>query len=360
MRERIVSLTADLVAIPTHETEGVAQEYLAGVLEAAGFSCTLQEVAPGRPNLTARRGTGGVFLCSHIDVHPPHGHTGPFVFRQQADLIVGRGVVDTKGLIAAMVAAVEAEPDAEALILVTCDEERGGLGSERAEIPDGPWFDEGGIILEPTDFAICTAQAGNVDIRVEASSTPVHAYASDRPGSPIHAVLAVIEELDTCTFLKERHPLVGRAQRNIGTIRGGEHPWRTPARATLEMTLGIVPPTDVVAAEAEIRNRLEDVARRWNKQGTSLVFEVTDRSEAVEMPHDLEIAQRVSDAMAVPLEPAGMPSWTDAGNLLVKHGLPCVVFGAGDLALAHSDHEWVRLTDLERLAKTLRAILSPK
>jgi acetylornithine deacetylase/succinyl-diaminopimelate desuccinylase-like protein len=52
-----------------------------------------------------------------------------------------------------------------------------------------------------------------------------------------------------------------------------------------------------------------------------------------------------------------MPSWTDAGNLLVHHGVPCVVFGAGDLATAHSDHETVRADDLVRLAETLARVL---
>jgi acetylornithine deacetylase/succinyl-diaminopimelate desuccinylase-like protein len=52
-----------------------------------------------------------------------------------------------------------------------------------------------------------------------------------------------------------------------------------------------------------------------------------------------------------------MPSWTDAGNLLVHHGIAAVVFGAGDLASAHSDNESIRVEDLARLSTVLARLL---
>jgi acetylornithine deacetylase/succinyl-diaminopimelate desuccinylase-like protein len=359
VEERIIALTSDLVAIPTHETEQAAQELIATWLEAAGFDCELQQVADQRPNLVAHRdGAGGTFLNSHIDVHPPHGHADPFTARRHGDLLIGRGVLDAKGQIAALIAAVEAEPDGGACVVITCDEEFGGLGSEQVSFPGGPWSEDGGVVLEPTDFAICTAQAGQIDVRVEVSGTPAHAYAPETTGSPIKAVLAVIEELDTCRFLKAEHPLVGRPRFNVGRIGGGEHAWRTPAAASLEVTMGVVPGTDLADAKEEVRTRLDDVARRWGKRGTSFIFDIPSTGEPIEVPWgSIPIAQRLADAMGVPFEPAGMPSWTDAENLLLKHQQPCVVFGAGELSSAHSDHEWVKIADLVRLGAVLRALL---
>ncbi len=360
METRIIELTSALVAIPTHETEGAAQEYLAGVLTACGFECDLQEVIPERPNLVARRGRGGPFLCSHIDVHPPHDHPEPFTARQHGGLLIGRGVVDAKGQIAALVAALEAEPDAEALVAICCDEEFAGLGSEQIALPNGPWSEDGGIVLEPTDFKICTAQAGQIDVRVEVSGTPAHAYAPEESGSPVKAVLATIEELDTCKFLKDEHVLLGRPRSNIGMISGGEHAWRTPARARLEMTLGIVPGTNISEAVGEVQSRLDDVSRRWGARGTSYLFEIHSTSPGIEVRTDLPIIERLVAATGTPYEPAAVPSWTDAANLLLLHHLPCVVFGAGDLAVAHSDHEWVAIDDLVRLGEILMKLLAAK
>jgi acetylornithine deacetylase/succinyl-diaminopimelate desuccinylase-like protein len=53
-----------------------------------------------------------------------------------------------------------------------------------------------------------------------------------------------------------------------------------------------------------------------------------------------------------------MPSWTDAGHLLTKHDQPCVVFGAGALASAHSDRESVAIGDLVRLSEILSRVLT--
>lgn len=355
--ERITELTSALVATPSHESEAEVQRILSERLYAAGFDCRLVEVAPGRPNLIARRGDGGPFLCSHADTHPPHEHPEPFVCRRRGELLVGRGVVDTKGLMAALLVSLEDERMAPALVVITCDEERRGLGSEQLQVPAGPWFDEGGVVLEPTDFRICSAQTGHIDVAVEVSGESQHVYAPEAGGSPISAVLAAADALETCTFLSARHPLLPPTRTHIGRIHGGEHPWRRPARAGIELTIGVLPGVDIEQATAEVRERLDDVARRWGAQRTSFLYDVVDASAPIEVPENLPIAQRLRAALDASIEPAGMPSWTDAGNLLVKHGLPCVVFGAGELGPAHSNDEWVRLSDLERLAGVLGRLL---
>jgi acetylornithine deacetylase/succinyl-diaminopimelate desuccinylase-like protein len=360
METRIVELTSALVAFPTHEREQEAQEFLAGVLRACGFACRLQEVAPGRPNLIARRGSSGPLLCSHIDVHLPHGHPDPFTARREGDTLVGRGVLDAKGQIAAIVAACEARPDADALVLITCDEEYGGIGSERAEIPEGPWETEGGIVCEPTGFTICTAQMGNVDVHVEARGTGGHAYAPDALGSPVHAVLAAVEVLDTCRFLKARHGLLPQPRVNIGRIAGGEHAWRSPAAAELDATMGVLPGTDLEDAETEVEERLGDLALRWSSRGVDLSYEISDSSEPVEMPDDLPIVERLAAAAGIDPATTGMPSWTDAAYLFLKHGVPCAVFGAGELTSAHSDRETVAIDDLVRLGRVLARLLDAR
>jgi len=355
--DRIFELLARLVAIPTHETEVDAQRLIASWLEGCGFTCELDEILPGRPNLVARRGEGGPFFCSHADIHPPHAHDDPFTCRREDGHIVGRGVLDAKGQIAALVAACETEALAPALVAITCDEEHGGLGSERLTLPDGPWLHDGGVVLEPTSFHVCTAQSGHIDVVVRASAEPSHAYAPESSGSPISAVLAAIDSLETCTFLGARHPLLPAPRLHVGRIEGGEHLWRRPAAAGAEIGLGIVPGVDADAAVDEVRSRLDDLGRRWATRGASFMYEIADASPAIQVPDDLPIVAQLGEALGSNVEPAGMPSWTDAGNLLVHHNIPCVVFGAGDLTSAHSDHEWVAAVDLVRLSDMLRRLL---
>jgi acetylornithine deacetylase/succinyl-diaminopimelate desuccinylase-like protein len=355
--DRIFELLAALVAVPTHETEAEAQRLIARWLGACGFTCELHEVLPDRPNLVARRGEGGPFVCSHVDVHPPHAHDDPFTSRSADGRVYGRGVLDAKGQIAALVAACEIERDAPALVVITCDEERGGLGSQQLGVPDGPWLHDGGIVLEPTAFRVCTAQSGHIDVALRASAEPSHTYADETAGSPISAVLAAIDALETCTFLGSRHPLLPPPRLLLGRIEGGEHVWRRPAAAGAEIGLGIVPGVDIDAACDEVRSRLDDLGRRWASRGTAFMYEIVDASPAIQVSDDLPIVAHVAAALGSRVEPAGMPSWTDAGNFLVHHNLPCVVFGAGELTTAHSDNEWIGNDDLVRLSDVLARLL---
>ena len=213
MEDRIIQLTSELVAIPTHETEAAAQDLPRRVARRrAGSTATLHEVAPDRPNLVARRdGTGGVFLCSHVDVASAARPPRP-VHRAgaTASQLIGRGVLDAKGQIAAAVAAVEAEPrHARVRRHHACDEEFGGLGSEHVSFPDGPWSHDGGIVLEPTDFAICTAQAGNIDLRVEVSADrDARLRARGPSGRRSMSCSRVIEAIWTrARSSKQEHPL---------------------------------------------------------------------------------------------------------------------------------------------------------
>jgi acetylornithine deacetylase/succinyl-diaminopimelate desuccinylase-like protein len=41
----------------------------------------------------------------------------------------------------------------------------------------------------------------------------------------------------------------------------------------------------------------------------------------------------------------------------VERGIPSIVFGPGDVALAHTDHEYVDLTELEAAEQILRIFL---
>ena len=356
--DRLIELVSALVEIPTHEREEEAQRLIATWLEECGFRCELQAVAPGRPNLVARRGDGGPFLCSHVDVHPAHDHPDAFRVRHEDDTIIGRGVLDAKGQIAALVCACEAAADAPALVAITCDEERGGLGSAGLRLPDGPWAAHGGIVLEPTDFSVCTAQSGHIDLVVRAAATPVHAYAPEGTGSPVAAVLAAVDALETSSFLAARHPLLPPPRLHVGRIHGGEHLWRRPARASAEVALGLVPGIDFDRAQDEVRGRLDDLGRRWTSRGADFSYDIVDASEPIEVAADLPVVGRLEKALGEQVQPAGMPSWTDAGYLLLRHGLPCVVFGAGDLTPAHSDHEWVRVGDLQRLSEVLARLIA--
>ncbi|GAC1439242.1 MAG: M20/M25/M40 family metallo-hydrolase [Solirubrobacteraceae bacterium] len=120
--------------------ERAAQEYLKGLLEAAGFSCELLGRTAERPNLIARLDgdQAGPTLCllSHVDTvlaDPADWTRDPWSGDEAEGFIWGRGALDMKSQTAAEVAAVIElaaagwRPQRGSLLLVVLvDEETGG------------------------------------------------------------------------------------------------------------------------------------------------------------------------------------------------------------------------------------------
>lgn len=351
--ERVIDLTRELVAIPSDVTGTDVQARLRDLFTACGFRCDLAETAPGHPTLLARRGAGGPLLCSHADVHPPHGHRDPFTCREEEGLLVGRGVADAKGQIAALLVACEAAPDAPATVLITSDEETEAHGSEQLHHElDAP---EGGLVLEPTGGTICVAQSGCIDLSLEVRGPGGHAHTADGV-SALDTLDGAVEALRTSRFLERRHPLLPPPAIQLTRIHAGEHPWRRPGTARADLSAELVPGTPPEDAEAELVETLDALTTAWRLGASELTYEILDVCEPHEVPEDLPAAIRLR--RAAPDAPVGgMPSWTDAANLSRRHGIHCAVFGAGDLAVAHSDREFVRAEDLAALAETLQGFL---
>ena len=131
-----VALAEALIACPSvTPAAGLVFDCLEGALEPLGFAVhrAITGEAPDGPveNLFAiRKGPEGsrhFAFAGHVDVVPPgEGWTsGPFMPERRGDLLHGRGAVDMKGAIAAMVAAVAEVPREAGTLsfIITGDEE---------------------------------------------------------------------------------------------------------------------------------------------------------------------------------------------------------------------------------------------
>jgi succinyl-diaminopimelate desuccinylase len=161
--------------------------------------------------LAIRRGPPGsrhFAFAGHLDVVPPgEGWTsGPFAPERRGELLYGRGAVDMKGAIAAMVAAVAGIP-AEAgtlSFIVTGDEEGPALHGTRAlierirrhgDVPDLC------LVGEPTSVnrlgdMMKIGRRGSVNIWLEVAGTQGHVAYPHNADNPIPRLVALLAELD--------------------------------------------------------------------------------------------------------------------------------------------------------------------
>jgi len=193
-RARLIELTRDLVRIPSenkapHGSEFACQQYVAGVLRAAGWSPELYELSEveglashplylagrdyaGRPNLGARlRGAGNgrsLVLSGHIDTVPAGTQPwtrDPFGGEVEENRIYGRGSNDMKAGVATNLFVVEALRElglrlrGDLVFETVVDEEFGGVNGTLAGRLKG-FNADAAIISEPSFLRICPAQRG--------------------------------------------------------------------------------------------------------------------------------------------------------------------------------------------------------
>ncbi len=344
---RILEFTQELVETPTPTgREEDLHPFLKDVLEGCGFEVSFQQVGTRGHNLIARRGESSLLIATHIDTFPAYTHPEPYTLRREVDLLIGRGVVDVKGQIAALLAAVEA-CDAPVQIALVVDEERYGTGSRELDVQA-----QAAVVLEPTDLHPAPAQAGAVDFIAIVYGRAAHGSVPHRGENALLKAYELIQAIEELPFLKARHPLFPEQPWvTVGVIQGGFEPMVVPNACRFEADVRVLPGVKI----EEALHQLMDCFTRFGAE-----FILGDAEPPFELSQDEPIFQAlnqaISEALGEPRPAVGMPSWTDAANL-VRKGLPTVVFGAGDLAVAHSDFEHVRLSDLVALARVLRRLL---
>lgn len=170
--------------------------------------------APDGPveNLFAiRRGPAGsrhMAFAGHLDVVPPgEGWTSaPFQPERRGDLLYGRGAVDMKGAIAAMVAAAADLPaDAGTLSFIITGDEEGpatygtraiiDLIRERGDVPDLCLVGEPTSVNRMGDM-MKVGRRGSVNIWLEVAGTQGHVAYPHLADNPLPKLVRILAELD--------------------------------------------------------------------------------------------------------------------------------------------------------------------
>jgi acetylornithine deacetylase len=220
----VFELTRALVDVEsiTHNEEaaGIALcEILGPLVSAYGGRLERLQVEPRRFNVFAQWGDWlAVTLSTHMDTVPPF-----FASREDETHIWGRGACDTKGIIAAMIKAVEAllaEGHRDFGLLFVVGEERNSAGAYRAaEMPRGSRFIING---EPTGNKLALASKGVLRYEVAARGKMAHSAYPELGDSAIHKLIETLGDMLRLPLPSD--PLLGPSTLNIGTLAGGHAP----------------------------------------------------------------------------------------------------------------------------------------
>jgi len=326
---RIESVNPDLV--PGGSGEGAIASFVAGWLSDSGVEVTMVEPVPGRPSVVAvLRGSGGgssLMLNAHMDTVGAGGMMDAFAPRVENGRVYGRGALDMKGSLAAIMLAAKRAPRLRGDLIITAvsDEEVASIGTSAVLERFSADF---GIVTEPTELRLCLAHKGFVWLEVETTGVAAHGSRADIGVDAIAAmgpVLARVQDLQNFLRVSRRHPLLGTGSIHASLIEGGQE-WSTyPARCVVKIERRTIPGEDVT----------DEIP------GARVVLERPPSEVAADHP----LARAVSEAAGHP-EEIGVAYWMDMA-LMNAAGIPTVCYGPSGEG-EHADVEWVDLASVER------------
>lgn len=367
-------LLSDLVAIPSVNPMGRSVSgkiyleagitaYLVQWFESLGVAVERQKIAPGRENLLARytpsRPRRTILFDAHQDTVPVDGMTiEPFTPAVEGSRLYGRGSCDIKGGMTSMLLAfarlVREKPADSAAVIMACtvDEEFTHFGSSRlAETPLGV---ELAVVSEPTRLQIVDHHKGAVRWKIRTKGVACHSSTPHLGENAIYRmapVLSALSEHATELAASVPHPVLGPPSLSVGRIEGGQSVNVVPDFCEVEIDRRVIPgerPRDCMGrVEAMLRDRLGSL------DGIEFLPPWVEMPPLSPTAGDKGVwAEALGNAIARVTgsrpKVGGVPYGTDAGPLS-ESGLPCLVFGPGDIAQAHTKDEWVDLDEV-RLA----------
>ena len=368
-------LLRELIALPSvnpaflppgdvHAGEQRVADFLAVTAARAGLEVEFQKALPGRVNLIARlvpekKPSRTILLAPHLDTVPAASEK-QFMPQRKGDRIFGRGACDTKGSVAAMLSALcaltksrQRPRETQVIFAGLVDEESGQAGSRA--LARSRLKADLAIVGEPTSLQVVTAHKGNIWLQLETRGVSAHGSRPELGRNAINAMAHVIEAFETdypaLLRRRHRHPLLGVATINVGTVQGGTQANIVPDFCSITLDRRTLPGETDAGVQREIAQFL---ARK--KLPATFISARTAPCLPMETDSRLPLVQEFLCSIGQK-RPVGVNYFCDAA-ILAAGGIPSVVFGPGDIAYAHTVDEWISLRELERARDMLVRFLS--
>ena len=352
-----------LVAFPTVSRDSNLEliDYIASELDVMGIASTLIHSEDGRKaNLWATIGPPdkqGIALSGHTDVVPVEGQnwsSDPFTLTQRGGNLLGRGSADMKGFIAACLHLAQhagrRKLHTPLHFAFSYDEEIGCIGVRRMldmlkAMPVRPRLC---IVGEPTMLQVVTAHKGKLGYRVTAHGLEAHSSLAPIGVNAIYMACDLIAEIRriqediAANGKRDGDYEVAYTTLHVGKMAGGEVMNIVPNLASFDFEIRYLPEDDGQAIFSRIQNAAELIAAGFRKVFPMARFEFATLQSypALNTPVDSEAVNFVR-ALTGGNSTGKITFGTEGGLFQQELGIPAVVCGPGNIAVAHKPDEYV-------------------
>jgi len=376
---RSLDLIRKLIAFDTTSRESnleliaFIQDYLAGF---GVESLLVHNEDNTKANLYATLGDeskAGIMLSGHTDVVPVDGQawdSDPFQVTEKDAKLYGRGTADMKSFIAIVLAYVpvflERGLTTPIHLAFSYDEEIGCIGVRRLidKLKDMPVKPAMCIVGEPTSMQVVTGHKGKRSFTARVRGLESHSALAPK------GVNAVEYAAELVTYLKNMARRIERdgpfddlyevtyTTVHTGVIAGGVQLNIVPRSCRVEFEFRYLAIDDPQALETEIRSyareTLEPLMHAVHPD-TGIDIECYNDMPGLELNADEDVVTFVK-ALAGRNDHAKVAFGTEAGLFHTRIGIPTVVCGPGDIAVAHKPNEFISLDQVARAEKFMRRL----
>lgn len=370
-QEELVALTRKLISIPSHWDVPTLEVEVVQALEEffveQGLPYELQPVDEQRSNIIARLpGAGGgrsLAFNGHLDTVPPYNmKVDPFAAVMEGSRIYGRGTVDMKGPIAAMIMALLAFQRAgiklkgDVFFTGVLAEETNSDGSET--LIDSGFRTDGAVVGEPSNREYAIGHRGLEWLEIEIIGKTAHG------GIPDAGVNAIVNAAKFIMRVQEKvvprlqgiqNPYMGPSVMNFGRIEGGTQPSTVADRCTILLDRRYTPAEDLSDVLKEYEDILAELSREDpNFKGILRRMDSSLMKKYDHVPMETSSEDPLVQCVKASLEAVtGAPprlttrrGWTDAAILNYYGKIATVVYGPGDISRSHTPEEYITVEEL--------------
>ncbi len=320
-----------------------------------------------------------MILSGHLDVVPPGDPAtwtaDPWGAEVRDGRMYGRGACDMKGGIASILGAVRAlalerrpgSPRGELMVVFVPSEEDGGQGT-LAAIRAGATGDLA-IITEPSNLDVVVAHAGAITFRLTVPGRAAHASQRREGVSALDKLFALARALEADEDAPQRRrdgpaddgtrPAVSRRSSASLGAGSGRRPCSTGSPRTAATAFGWGSRRQTRRPSCGRRSRTACAADDFLREHPATVEITGGRFGSARVPSDHPLPVGLADVVEAVTgrRPAllGEPYGADMQMFVNVGDTPCVIFGPGDVRVAHSADEFVPLDEVETCARVLAA-----
>ena len=377
-KKEVIELLEKLVMIPSHiysiNREEEISKFVYGIFQKESIDTILQEVEPKRYNIIAtlngckKEKTKSLALNGHLDTVPPNDSMLDIKPITKDGKIFGLGTTDMKSGVAAMMYAMillkrlNIKLDGDLYFTGVVGEESGGTGT--SFLVESGFKADYFIIGEPTGLEIVNTHKGCFQMDIVIEGKAAHASMPERGTNAIEAMAEFI-----CLLKKEYVPKLKQRKQsrlgsptiNLGIINGGKKINVVADKCFLKIDRRWIDKEKNIDFIAEIKPYLKKVCDK----NPNLKFKISSALPANRYfgPFYLDENSVFSRICKKALRNIGLKpkfnvlhGWTDGATILNK-GYPTLIIGPGNVEVAHTAGEFVKVDQLETAVKIYLSLI---